>query len=95
MNKDDILNLAGLARLDLTDEEIATYGKNIPEILSYVGKLNDVKTDESGRIESAGIRNVFREDGEPHETGLHTDDILNGAPDIMDGFVKVKKILNN
>lgn len=94
MKKSDVQHLATLARLDLTDEELEKYAKELTDILGYVDQLKDVETDESGRIESAGVRNVFREDGEPHETGIYTDDLLKSAPNTQDGFVKVKPILN-
>ena len=95
MQKSDVQQLAVLARLDLTDSELEKYTKDIASILDYVGQLKNIKTDESGRIESAGIRNVFREDGEPHVTGQYTEELLNSAQDTQDGFIKVKPILNN
>lgn len=94
MQKSDVQHLANLARLDLTDEELERFSVEITSILDYVVQLKDVKTDESGRIESANVRNVFREDSEPHETGKYTEDLLSSAPEPHDGFIKVKKILN-
>jgi aspartyl-tRNA(Asn)/glutamyl-tRNA(Gln) amidotransferase subunit C len=94
MNNDEVKKLANLARLDLNEEEVAKYSKDLEEILGYVKRVNDISgTDDEGRIESAGVRNVFREDVNPHESGEYTEDLINGAPDSQDGFVKVKKIL--
>lgn len=95
MKKEDIKYLAELARLDLCDEEVDMYVKDIPKILDYVDILKTVKTDDSGRVESASVRNIFREDDNPHETGAYSKKILEEAPDTQDGFIKVKKILNN
>ncbi|MFT5179676.1 MAG: aspartyl-tRNA(Asn)/glutamyl-tRNA(Gln) amidotransferase subunit C [Candidatus Paceibacteria bacterium] len=94
MNEEEVKNLANLARLELTDEEIKTYGKEIGSVLSYVEKLKEVKgLDDNTRIESAGVRNVMREDENPHESGIYTEKILNEAPETQDGYIKVKKIL--
>jgi len=95
MKKSDIQHLATLSRLSLTDEEIEMYSKDIPKILAFVDQLKSVKTDKEGRIENSSDRNVFREDEEPHESGLHTDAILKQAPKTRDGYVEVKKTLNN
>lgn len=96
MNTEELKHLANLARLDLSVEELEKYSKEMSEILGYVEKISEVAIDDdSGRLENAGVRNVMREDDEPHETGLYTDDLLREAPETKDGFVKVKKILNN
>lgn len=95
MKKEDIKHLANLSRLELTDEELESYSKDMTSIIDYVNSLKDLKTSDEGRIESISVRNEFREDGEPHEAGLYTEDLLESAPESQDGFVKVKKILNN
>lgn len=46
-----------------------------------------------GPIESAGVRNVFREDQNPNVSGLNTNKILAEAPETEKGYIKVKKIL--
>lgn len=96
MKKDDVKHLATLARLKLTDEELERFAKEFGDILGYIDKLKEVNIDlddVSGRIESAGVRNVMRSDDDVQETGMYTDDILKEAPDTEDGYVKVKKIL--
>ena len=94
MKKSDVQSLANLARLDLTDEELELYSKNLTEILSFVDKLNEVNTDETNSVESATVRNVFRDDVNPHDSSKYTDVILREVPEPKDGFIKVKKILN-
>ena len=46
MSRQEVLNLATLARLELTEAEIAKYQQEIPEILEYVGKLSEVDTKD-------------------------------------------------
>lgn len=45
ISKKDILHLTDLSRLDLTSEEVAKFGDELNDILIYVGKLGEVKTD--------------------------------------------------
>ncbi len=96
MNKEDVLKLANLSRLELTDQELDQYSKEMSSILGYIEQINSVlsDSDNDGLIESIGVRNVFREDVNPDETGLNTKDVLSCAPDVKDNFIKVQKILN-
>lgn len=96
MQKDDIKHLANLARLELTDEEIAKYTDDTTEILGFIDQIQEAQSDKDlSTIENAGVRNVFREDGDVQETGEFTEVLLKEAPDVKDNFVRVKPILNN
>ena len=58
--------------------------------------MKQIKTAISNgedHIESAGVRNVIREDENPCERGLKKEKILESAPEKMDDMIKVKKIL--
>lgn len=90
----DVAHLAALARLELTEEERERYQKEITDILGYVTQLTTVAGDAAGLIESAGVRNVLRDDAEALPRGTYTDALLAAAPETQDGFVKVQKILD-
>ena len=89
----DIEVLAALARIGLTDEEKKALLKDAEEILAFVSKVQEVEVDMRAE-EGIGVpHNVMREDVEPHETGIYTERLLKAAPNVEDGYVKVKKIL--
>jgi len=44
ISREDVLRVAELAYLDLTDAELETYRAQIDEILEYIGKLNELNT---------------------------------------------------
>ena len=44
ITREDVLRVAELAYLDLTEDEIETYGKQVDDILEYIGKLNELDT---------------------------------------------------
>ena len=63
LNKDDVEKVAGLARLKLTDDEIAEMTKKLGQVIDYVAMLDEV--DVSGvepMAHVADVANVFRED---------------------------------
>ena len=96
MDKEKVLDLAKLARIDISDDEAENLSSEFEAILGYVGEVKKVdKFDESNKFNEAEfpVRNILREDAEPHESGLYTEDILKQAPAEKDGYIKVKKIL--
>jgi aspartyl-tRNA(Asn)/glutamyl-tRNA(Gln) amidotransferase subunit C len=44
ISREDVLRVAELAYLDLSDAELETYREQIDEILEYIGKLNELDT---------------------------------------------------
>ena len=93
LTRDDVLKLAQLSRLKLSDEEIEGFREELSSILEYVEVLNNV--DISGlepTYQVTGLKNVMRKD-EPIDYGYTTDDLLKNAPAVKDGHFKVKRVL--
>lgn len=95
MNKEQVLDLAKLARLELSEKEVEKYAEEIGSILGYVEQINSAVSEvKSDAIESGSARNVFREDINADEPETYTEAVLSCAPDVKDNFIKVQKILN-
>ena len=63
ISKEEILHIAELASLNIKDEEIEDYRKNLQDILNFANIVNSVNTDNvSETICSTDNVNVFRED---------------------------------
>jgi aspartyl-tRNA(Asn)/glutamyl-tRNA(Gln) amidotransferase subunit C len=93
LSRDDVLKLAQLSRIKLTDIEIEQYREELSSILEYVDKLNSV--DVSGlepTYQVTGLKNVMRKD-EIHDYGYKTENLLKNAPAVKDGQFKVKRVL--
>lgn len=95
MRKEDIERLATLARIELTEKEIATFTEEISSILGYVSEIEEITGSEAGEKVVGAVYNVLREDVPTHEPGAFTEDILSGAPEREGQYVKVKKILQD
>lgn len=94
MKVEDIKELATLAKLELTEQECASYTDQLSDILLFIEKIKEVSSDDdSGRIESAGVRNVLRDDESVLVPGTYTDALLAEMPETENGYNKVKKIL--
>lgn len=92
LTRDDIENLATLSRIDLAEEEKDELLAELEAILGYISEISEVIAGEV-EPQAGELRNVMREDTDPHEPGIHTQDILDDAPDSEDGYLKVKQIL--
>ena len=93
MDKKDILNLAALSRLEISDSDAESYKKDFEGILNYVDSISRVEVATSDHYETNLARNYMREDTDTYEPGSFTDDILSQAPESKDGYFKVKKVL--
>lgn len=93
LSREDVLKLARLARLKLSDEEIETFQAELSEILAYVEQLKSV--DVSGlepTDQVSGLVNVMRED-KVKDYGFTPADLLKNAPATEDDHIKVKRML--
>ena len=92
ITREEIVKLANLSRLKLSDSEIERMKGEMTSILAYVDKLKDAIGKETGPVMSVN-KNVLREDANPHAGGLYTKKLIDLAPKKDGAFVKVKKIL--
>jgi aspartyl-tRNA(Asn)/glutamyl-tRNA(Gln) amidotransferase subunit C len=93
LSRDDVLKLASLSRLRLSNEEIERFRGELSEILDYVGVLD--KADTKGleaTYQVTGLKNVSRRD-EVRDYGYKAEALLKNAPAIQDGQIKVKRVL--
>lgn len=96
ISREEVIKLANLSRLKLTEDEITRMQKDMGNILAYVDKLKEAKDVDHGPVMSIN-KNVLRDDKNPHDGGLYTEKLISLAPKHeknKDGlFLKVKKIL--
>ena len=93
LSRDDVLKLARLARLSLTEDEITRYQSELGEILQYVEQLQNVDvTGLEPTAQVTGLTNVMREDI-IFDYGATPDDLLAIAPDTEGRLVKVKRMI--
>lgn len=94
LTRDDVLKLARLSRLRLSNEEVERFQNELSEILDYVEALN--KIDTSGlepTSQVTGLVNVMRDD-QPLSYQATPDDLLANAPALKDRQFKVKRVLD-
>ena len=96
ISREDVVRVAELAYLDLSDAELETYRNQIDEILEYIGKLNELDTAD---VEP--MAQVLTDDQTADAT-LREDvvvrceaagEILKQAPDPEPPYFRVPKVI--
>ncbi len=93
LTRDDVLKLARLARIDLSDVEVAEFVAEFNEILGYVEQLQ--KVDVNGlepTSQVTGLTNVLRPD-KVLDYGYAPQDLLKNVPSVQDNQLKVKRMI--
>ena len=92
ISRDEVLHVARLGRLRLSDSETDSYQKDLNSILEYVEILKGLNTEKVQPMSHVlRLKNVWRED-KPVKPGK-SEDILSNAPLKERDYFKVPKIL--
>ena len=102
ISRDEIDELAALARLKLTEKEAEALQKDISSILDYVGQVSaistqgDVLTQDLSKASPLALRNVMREDtprGEGDPLAGKREALLAALPRREGDYAVVRKII--
>ncbi len=92
---EEVQKLAKLARINVSEVELPKFVKEFDAILEYVGKLESLNLPTEVGGEKPPLRNVLREDGEPHAAGAYTDKIAEQFPAREGNALSVKQIITH
>ena len=91
MTTKEVKKIAQLARIELTNEELETYSRQLSSILTHIDELKELNTDEVPiTTQVTGLTNVFQDD--VVEKCEAVDEILKQATEMEGGGVKVRSV---
>ena len=92
ISPEQVRHVAKLARLALTDEEVARFGPQLESILEYVAKMDRLDvTNVEPMAHPLPITNVLRQD--VVTDSLPVEKVLQNAPETDGPFFKVPKVI--
>jgi aspartyl-tRNA(Asn)/glutamyl-tRNA(Gln) amidotransferase subunit C len=95
ISRDDVLKVATLANLELTEAEVETYRGQLDDILTYIDKLNAI--DTSGVEPMTQVVASSADDAPLREDVVVRADIisevLEGAPDPEAPYFRVPRVI--
>lgn len=93
LTPEEVARLAGLARLELSEDELVQLAPELEVILAAVQQVSDVVDETIPLMTHAmPMSNVMRADAV--HTSLSQDEALSGAPASEDGRFRVPQILS-
>lgn len=95
LSKADVLHVAKLAKLDLSDSEVEKFQGQLSKVIDQIGELSEVDTKNvEPTSQTTGLENVYRIDEVKTENCLSQDEVLSGTDKIHNGYFKVGAILS-
>ncbi len=92
IDRQEVMRIARLARLELSEEEINQYQRDLTSFLTSGAKLQQVDVSKiEGTSHAVAITHELRRD--QVGTSLDQEAVLSAGPTILDGFFKVPRIV--
>ena len=93
IKREEILHLAALSNLSLTDDETKSLGKDLQDIIKYISQLDELDTDGiEPTYQVFEMENVWRSD-ELVEQEADREELLLLSEERKDNQIKVPKVL--
>lgn len=93
LSDDEVRHVASLARLALTDGEVAALAPQLSAILGYAEQVGEVAAEDvPASTHPFPLRNVLRAD-EPRPS-LPREEVLRGAPEVEEDRFAVPQIVS-
>lgn len=94
LSKEEVLHVAKLARIRLTEEEIEKYQVELKKLLNDVEKINDVKGYDDEELIATWEENAKLREDKPGEM-LDPKEVLENAPHHSGNYISVPVVINN
>ena len=91
LTKEEVLHVADLARINVSEEEVEKYKVGLKQILDELNRINEVNADDDILISPTSNKNVYRED-----IGVDENiDVLKNAPKKSGNYIEIKRFVND
>lgn len=95
LTKEEILHLAHLVRLELSDSEIQDLQSQLGDTIDYIQNINELETEGvKSAARSVSMKNVSFEDGTSNPRTLTQQDAVKNSLNSKNGYFVVPKILD-
>ncbi len=96
LTREDILKLARLSRLRISDEEISQYQDELTEILGFVKQLDSVDTTgikPTYQVTGLSSENINATRPDVITEQISQEELFKNVPSLEDGHIKVKRMI--
>ena len=87
------LKIASLAKLELTDQEIKEYSKDLTNILKWMEELKEVDVSNVQPVTSVTKNELYEREDIAYKNTVEQEKILLNAPDKVGEYFTVPKVI--
>lgn len=96
LTREDVLHVAKLSNLSLTDAEVDKFVDQLSSIVDFVSELEEVDTTNvEPTSQTTGLSSVLREDEIKVDNSLTTEEAVSGSDKVHNNMFKVPAILTD
>lgn len=87
VSKEELINLATLAKLDISDQDVDKLLADMEKIIDFANQINSASVSDVEFDSINNLQNVYRED--VVSRSYSQEDILKNAKTVEDGFFRL------
>ena len=87
------LKIASLAKLELTDQEIKEYSKDLTNILKWMEELKEVDVSNVQPVTSVTKNELYEREDNAYQNTVEQEKILLNAPEKVGKYFTVPKVI--
>ena len=87
------LKIASLAKLDLTEQEVKEYSKDLTNILKWMEELKEVDVSNVEPVTSVTKNELYEREDIDYKSTVEQIQILLNAPEKVDEYFTVPKVI--
>ena len=87
------LKIASLAKLELTDQEIKEYSKDLTNILKWMEELKEVDVSNVQPVTSVTENELYEREDNAYKNTVEQEKILLNAPEKIGEYFTVPKVI--
>ena len=87
------LKIASLAKLELTEQEIKEYSKDLTNILKWMEELKEVDVSNVQPVTSVTKNELYEREDIAYKNTIEQEKILLNAPEKVDEYFTVPKVI--
>ena len=87
------LKIASLAKIELTDQEIKEYSKDLTNILKWMEELKEVDVSNVQPVTSVTENDLYEREDNAYKNTLEQEKILLNAPEKIGEYFTVPKVI--
>ena len=93
LSKEEVMHVANLARININEDEIDKYAKDLKLLLDDVDKIKDIETDDSELLVTpVEYNSTLRNDADT--SSVDFNEIKKNVPKTVGNFVEVPVMIN-